>query len=80
MTTMTAQALAGIIRKVKQRGLYTDNQWPIRLQQLVAALLKRDANLGAAFVDLPLPCCPEDLALLSAFPIDVQANARSKMK
>jgi putative heme-binding domain-containing protein len=80
MTTMTAQALAGIIRKVKQRGLYTDNQWPIRLQQLVAALLKRDANLGAAFVDLPIPCCPEDLALLSAFPIDVQANARSKMK
>lgn len=80
MTKMTAQALAGIIRKVKQRGLYTDNQWPIRLQQLVAALLQRDTNLGGAFVDLPIPCCPEDLALLSAFPIDVQANARSKMK
>lgn len=80
MTTMTAQALAGVIRKVKQRGLYTDNQWPIRLQQLVAALLKRDSKLGAAFVELPIPCCPEDLVLLSSFPVDVQANARKKMK
>ena len=80
MTKMTAQALAGIIRKVKQRGLYTDNQWPIRLQQLVAALLRLDSNLGAAFVELPIPCCTEDLVLLSAFPIDVQANARRKMK
>ncbi len=80
MTHRAASALAGIVRKVKTRGLYTDNQWPIRLQQLVAALLRRDAGLGVAFVDLPVPCCPEDLVLLSAFPLDVQVSARKKMR
>jgi len=79
-THQTASALAGIVRKVKTRGLYTDNQWPIRLQQLVAALLRRDAGLGTAFVELPVPCCPEDLVLLSAFPLDVQVSARKKMR
>jgi putative heme-binding domain-containing protein len=80
MTNKTAETLSGIVRKVKLRGLYTDNQWPIRLQQLVTALLRRDSGLGNAFVDLPVPCCPEDLVLLNAFPVDVQANAKKKMR
>ncbi len=80
MTTKTAIALAGIVRKVKARGLYTDNQWPTRLQQLVAALLRRDSNLGTAFVDLPVPCNAEDLTLVMAFPSDVQGAARKKMR
>lgn len=80
MTRQTASALAGIVRKVKTRGLYTDNQWPFRLQQLVAALLRRDPGLAAAFVELPVPCCPEDLVLVNAFPLDVQASARRKMR
>ncbi len=80
MTHQTASALAGIVRKVKTRGLYTDNQWPFRLQQLVTALLKRDSALGAAFVELPVPCCPEDLILLTSFPADVQAASGKKMR
>jgi len=80
MSNQTAAALAGIVRKVKTRGLYTDNQWPIRLQQLVTALLKRDASMGEAFVALPVPCCPEDLVLLSAFPLNVQVDCRKKMR
>lgn len=80
LTTKTAIALAGIVRKVKARGLYTDNQWPTRLQQLVAALLRRDSNLGTAYVELPVPCNAEDLTLVAAFPSDVQAAARRKMR
>lgn len=80
MTRKTAGALSSIVRKVKSRGLYTDNQWPIRLQQLVTALLRRDPNLGKAFVEFPVPCCAEDLVLLSAFPVDIQASARKKMR
>lgn len=75
-----AAALAGIVRKVKSRGLYTDNQWQNRLQQLIAVLLKQDPQLGAAFVGLSIPCCAEDLTLLSAFPADVQSAARTKMR
>lgn len=75
-----AAALAGIVRKVKSRGLYTDNQWQNRLQQLIAVLLKQDSQLGAAFVGLSIPCCAEDLTLLSAFPADIQSSARSKMR
>ncbi len=80
MSHQTAAALSGIVRKVKARGLYTDNQWPNRLQQLVSAILKRDPALGAAFVALTVPCCPEDLVLLSAFPLDIQAACRKKMR
>ena len=80
MSYQTASALAGVVRKVKVRGLYTDNQWPIRLQQLVTALGRRDSSLGAAFVDLPVPCCPEDLVLLKSFPLNIQAAARKKMR
>ena len=80
MTNQTASALAGIVRKVKTRGLYTDNQWPTRLQQLVTALLRRDSALGAAFVELPVPCCPEDLILLTSFPTEIQTASREKMR
>jgi putative heme-binding domain-containing protein len=80
MTKKTAVALAGIVRKVKARGLYTDNQWPNRLQQLVTALLRGDSSLGTAFVELPVPCNAEDLTLVVAFPSDVQSAARKKMR
>ena len=80
LSNRTAKALSAIIHKVKDRGLVTDNQWPNRLQQLVAALLKKDSGLGVAFVDLPVACCAEDLVLLSAFPVDVQVACRKKMK
>jgi len=80
LTKKTAIALAGIVRKVKARGLYTDNQWPTRLQQLVTALLRRDSNLGTAFVALPVPFNADDLTLVSAFPADVQAAAKNKMR
>ena len=76
----TATALFGIVRKVSQRNLYTDNQWPIRLQQLVNALLRRDANLGTEFVRLPATFSSEDLVLLSAFPVDIQTAARKKIR
>ena len=80
MSNKTAYALSGIVRKVKTRGLYTDNQWPNRLQQLVAATLQRDPGLSAAFVALDVPCCPEDLVLLAAFPLDTQVACRKKMR
>lgn len=80
MTRATAAALSGLVRKVKLRGLYTDNQWPTRLQQLINALTKRDSRLGKAFVELPVPCCPEDIVLISSFPVDVQKEARKKMR
>lgn len=79
-TTKTANTLAEIVRKVKSRGLYTDNQWPNRLQQLVTALTRKDARLGTAFVELPTPCCNEDLVLINAFPSEVQSSARKKMR
>ncbi len=80
MSQQTASALAGIVRKVKTRNLYTDNQWPNRLQQLVSAILKRDPAMSAEFVKLPVPCCPEDLVLLKAFPLDVQVDCKKKMR
>ena len=79
MSTKSAIALNGIVRKVGQRNLYTDNQWPIRMQQLTNALLRRDENLGTAFVRLLVACVPEDLVLLSAFPVDIQTAARKKI-
>ncbi|MCU0706743.1 MAG: hypothetical protein MUF23_00465 [Pirellula sp.] len=79
-TNKTANGLADMVRKVKARGLYTDNQWPIRLNQLVSRLLSRDNKLGAAFIDLPQPCCNEDLALLNALPPAIQDQARTKIR
>ncbi|MFN9435618.1 MAG: c-type cytochrome [Planctomycetota bacterium] len=79
-TTRTASALGDIVRKVQGRGLYTDNQWPIRINQLVARLMARDSQLGAAFVALPSPPSSEDLALLNAFPPSIQDRAREKIR
>jgi putative heme-binding domain-containing protein len=79
-TTKTASALADIVRKVQSRGLYTDNQWPIRINQLVARLSARDIQLGAAFVALPSPPSSEDLALVNAFPPAIQDRAREKVR
>jgi putative heme-binding domain-containing protein len=79
-TTKTASALAAIPHKVKDRGLYTDNQWPVRLQQLIADLIARDSKLGDAFLELPNPCCSEELALLNAFPPTVQDRARERIQ
>jgi putative heme-binding domain-containing protein len=79
-TSKTAAALSEIIRKVKGRGLYTDNQWPIRLNQLVARLTARDEKLGPAFIELSNLYCSEDLALISAFPQEIQEQAREKIR
>ena len=80
LSSKTARALAGIVRKVSQRNLYTDNQWPIRLQQLVNALTRRDANLGTEFLRLPVAYNAEDLVLVSAFPVDIQTAVRKKCR
>jgi putative heme-binding domain-containing protein len=79
-TSKTATALSEIIRKAKGRGLYTDNQWPIRLNQLVAQLIARDTKLAEAFIELPTPWCSDDLALLNAFPPAIQEQAREKIR
>jgi putative heme-binding domain-containing protein len=79
-TNKIASTLADMVRKVKARGLYTDNQWPTRLNQLVGALLRQDQSLGSSFVELPIPCCNEDLAVINAFPASVQAAAKQKMR
>lgn len=79
-TSKVAMALAEMVRKVKDRGLYTDNQWPIRLNQLVTSLLRKGTKLGNAFIDLPIPCCNEDLALINAFPPNIQDAAKAKMR
>jgi putative heme-binding domain-containing protein len=76
----TAEILFSVVRKVKQGGLYTDNQWPKRLQQLVSVLLAKDAALADAFSNVPGQCCPEDLVLLNAFPADTQAKIRDRMR
>jgi len=79
-TTQTASALAQMVRKVKDRRLSIDNQWPIRINQLVTRLLARDSQLGTAFVELPIPCCDEDLALIQSFPAAIQNQAREKIR
>jgi putative heme-binding domain-containing protein len=79
-TAKTASSLSELVSKVKGRGLYTDNQWPIRLQQLVARLLERDNPLGDAFLATTTPRCQEDLVLLSAFPVSIQDRAREKIR
>lgn len=77
---MTASGLANIIGKVKSRGLYTDNQWPTRLKQLVQSLSSRDAKFGEAYVALAPPNSSEDLVLVSAFPNDLQSSIKQKIR
>lgn len=79
-TNKTALALSEIVRKVEARGLYTDNQWPIRLNQLIARLIARDNKIGIAFIELPTPYCSDDLVLLNAFPPAIQDRAREKIR
>lgn len=76
----TAAILAGVVRKVRDYGLNTDNQWPKRTQQLISALLARDPNLGDCYVRLIESYIPEDLVILAGFPVDVQSNARSRIQ
>ncbi|AMV31187.1 hypothetical protein VN12_03650 [Pirellula sp. SH-Sr6A] len=75
----TAAILAGVVRKVREYGLNTDNQWPKRLQQLISSLLARDSTLGSSYVRLVDSYIPEDLSILIGFPLDVQSKARSRM-
>ncbi|MBM3967593.1 MAG: c-type cytochrome [Planctomycetes bacterium] len=79
-SSMTASGLANIIGKVKSRGLYTDNQWPTRLKQLVQSLSSRDPKFGEAFAALPSPSTSEDLVLVSAFSNDIQASIKQKIR
>ena len=76
----TAEILSGIVRKTKDYGAYTDNQWPKRMQQLIQVLQSRDPALGTSLLSLPTLCCPEEIVLWNAFPVDIQAKAKSKMR
>ena len=79
-SAMTASGLANIIGKVKSRGLYTDNQWPTRLKQLVQSLSSRDAKFGEAYAALPPPSSSEDLVLVSSFSNNIQASIKQKIR
>lgn len=76
----SAAILSGAVRKVRDYGLNTDNQWPKRIQQLIAALVARDSKLGAAYVKVVESFVPEDLSVLVGFPVDVQVAARGRIK
>jgi putative heme-binding domain-containing protein len=71
-TLKTASALSQIVRKIKGRGLYTDNQWPTRIKQLIGALNKKDSGLGTAYAALSEPLIGDDLVVVSAFSEDIQ--------
>lgn len=79
-TKKTAYALADIVRKVSSRGLSIDNQWPLRINQLVARLVARDKELGSALIELPIPYQSEDLPLLNALDPATQDLAREKIR
>jgi putative heme-binding domain-containing protein len=76
----TAEILSGVVRKTKDYGAYTDNQWPKRIQQLITVLQSRDSALGASLLSLPTNCIPEEIVLWNAFSVDIQAKAKSKMR
>ena len=76
----TAEILRGVVRKTKDYGAYTDNQWPKRIQQLINALQSKDSALGASFLSLPMLCIPEEIVLWNAFSVDIQDKAKSKMR
>jgi putative heme-binding domain-containing protein len=50
VTRKTADALLSLDRKLTQRGLNRDTNWPLRLAELHAALAARDPSLNAALV------------------------------
>lgn len=76
----SAAVLAGAVRKVRDYGLNTDNQWPKRIQQLIAALVARDSKLGQSYVRMVESYVPEDLSVLVGFPVDIQVAARRQIK
>ena len=79
-TQKTAWTLSQVVRKIKGRGLYTDNQWPNRLKQLIGALSKRDSGLGAAYAALSEPLTGDDLVVVNAFSIEIQNLIKQRLK
>jgi len=79
-TLKTASSLAGIIKKIRGRGLYTDNQWPTRLKQLIGALSKKDSGLGAAYAALSDPLTTDDLVVVNAFSDEIQNLIKQRVR
>ena len=79
-TRKTATTLAELPEKVRNRGLYTDNQWPTRIKQLVANLLMRDQSLGTAFAALPSAIDAGDLVVVQSFSQDIQNSIRERLQ
>jgi len=79
-TLKTASTLSQIVRKVRARGLYTDNQWPARLKQLIGALSKKDSGLGAAYAALSEPLIGDDLVVVSAFSDEIQNLIKQRVR
>ncbi|MEK0425560.1 MAG: hypothetical protein RJB11_1651 [Planctomycetota bacterium] len=79
-TLKTASTLSQIVRKIKARGLYTDNQWPTRLKQLIGALSKNDGALGTAYAALSEPLIGDDLVVVAAFSEDVQNLIKQRVR
>lgn len=75
-----ASLLIGVVRKLEQAGMHTDNQWPKRIQQLVSALMARDSKLASAFAVTPGQSCANDIVLINAFPVDTQAKVRERLQ
>lgn len=80
MSIQTAALLLGVSSKLQQSGMYTDNQWPKRIQQLVNALMARDSKLANAFARTPGQNCANDIVLINAFPVDVQSKVRDRIR
>ncbi len=79
-TLKTASTLMQLVRKVKGRGLYTDNQWPARIKQLIGALSKKDQGLGAAYAALPETLTGEDLVIVNAFSGEIQDLIKQRVR
>jgi hypothetical protein len=79
-TLKTASTLSELVRKIKGRGLYTDNQWPARLKQLIGALSKRDTGLGAAYAALSEPLIGDDLVVVNAFSDEIQNLIKQRVR
>ena len=79
-TLKTAATLSKIIAKVRERGLYTDNQWSNRIGQLVQALAKRDRALGTAYAAMPALIPNDELPVAKAFSPDVQKLIKQRIR
>jgi putative heme-binding domain-containing protein len=75
----TATALCELIQKIRGRGLYTDNQWPTRIKQLIAALLMRDQAVGAAYAAKTQTIEADDLVVIQSFSQDIQNIIRERI-